>query len=123
MLCTNTIKDKELSFHRFPRDVSLREKWVNSIKRKDFIPGEQHRVCSQRFHGAKRQGTSGILNIFPLLPQSKQRKPPKIHLPLEPPAKRRKIGTGKSKALADAVGEDVDFCVDLSVPLRRKELT
>ena len=29
----------EFSFHRFPRDVSLRENWVNSIKRKDFIPG------------------------------------------------------------------------------------
>ena len=44
-------------------------------------------------------------------------------LPLEPPAKRKKIGTGKSKALADAVGEEVDFFVDLSVPMRRKELT
>ena len=31
--------------------ASLREKWVNSVKRKDFIPGEQHRVCSQHFHG------------------------------------------------------------------------
>ena len=41
----------------------------------------------------------------PLLPQSKQRKPQKICLPLEPPDKRKKIGTGKSKALADAVVE------------------
>ena len=46
-------RDTELSFHKFPRDVSLREKWIPSIKRKDFIPGEQHRVCSQHFHGAK----------------------------------------------------------------------
>ena len=83
-------RDKELSFHKFPRDVSLREKWVNSIKRKDFIPGEKHRVCSQCFRGAKKQGRSGILIILPLLPQSKQRKPPKIRLPLEPPAKRKK---------------------------------
>ena len=28
---------------------------------------------------------------------------------LEPPAKRMKIGTGKSKVLADAVVEEVDF--------------
>ena len=32
--------------------ASLRKKWVNSVKRKDFIPCEQHRVCSQHFHCA-----------------------------------------------------------------------
>ena len=47
----------------------------------------------------------------------------KIRLPLEPPAKRKKIGTGKTKALAEAVVEEVDFCMDLSVPMKRKELT
>ena len=83
----NTKRDKELSFHKFPKDVSLREKWVNSTKRKDFIPGEQHCVCSQHFHGTKEQGRSDVPIILPLLPQSKQRKPPKIRLPLEPPAK------------------------------------
>ena len=44
-----------------------------------------------------------------MLPQFKERKPPKICLPLEPPAQRKKIWTGKSKALADAVGEEVNF--------------
>ena len=66
-------------------------------KGKDFIPGEQHRVCSQHFHGAKKQGRADFPIIFPLLPQSKQRKPPKIRLPLDPPAKRKKIGTEKLK--------------------------
>ena len=47
---SNTKRDKELSFHKCPRDVSLREKWINSIQKKGFIPGEQHRVCSQHFH-------------------------------------------------------------------------
>ena len=37
----------------------------------------------------------------------------KIRLSLEPPAKRKKIGTGKSKALADAVGEEVDILCGL----------
>ena len=87
----------------------MREKWFNSIKRKDSIHGKQYRVCSQHLHGAKKPGRSDVPIIFPLLPQSKQRKPPKISLPLEPPAKRKKIGTGKSKALADAVGEEEDF--------------
>ena len=79
-------RKQELSFHKFPRDVSLREKWVNSIKRKDFNPGEQHPVRSQYFHGAKKQGRSDVPIIFRLPPQSKQRKLPKLHLPLELPA-------------------------------------
>ena len=91
---SNTKRARELSFHKFPRDVCLREKWVNSIMRKDFISGEQHHVCSQHFHGAQKQGRSDVPIIFPLLPQPKQRKPPKIRLPLEPPAKRKEIGTG-----------------------------
>ena len=42
----------------------------------------------------------------------KQRKLPKICLSLKPPAKRKKIGTDKSKVLADAIVEEVDFlCV------------
>ena len=81
---SNTKRDRKLSFHKFPRDVFLREKWVNSIKRIDFIPGEQHHVCSQHFHGAKEQGRSDVPIIFPLLRESLQ----KIHLPLEPPASR-----------------------------------
>ena len=80
---SNSKRNKDLSFHMFPRDVSLREKWGNSIKRKDFNPGEQHSVRSQHFQGAKKQGRSDVPIIFPLLPQSKQRKLPKIYLPLE----------------------------------------
>ena len=60
--------------------------------------------------------------MFPLLPQSKQRTPPKIHLPLEPPAKRKKIVTGKSKALANDVMEEVDFVCGL-VGSNEKERT
>ena len=43
---SNTKNNKKLSFHIFPRDISLREKWVNSIKGMDFIPSEKHCVCS-----------------------------------------------------------------------------
>ena len=41
---------------------------------------------------------------------------------LEPPAKRKEIRAGKSKALADAVVEEADFLCG-PVPMRRKELT
>ena len=53
---SNTERDKELSFHKFPRDVSLREKWINSIKRKDFIPvSSTVYACSKHSHCAKKQ--------------------------------------------------------------------
>ena len=53
---SNTERDKELSFHKFPRDVSLKEKWINSIKRKDFIPvSSTVYACSKHSHCAKKQ--------------------------------------------------------------------
>ena len=65
---SNTKRGKELPLHKFPRDVLLRGKWVNSLKRKDFIIGEQHPVCSQHFCDAKKQASSDIPVIFPLVP-------------------------------------------------------
>ena len=61
--------------------------------------------------------------IFPLLPQSKQRKPPKIHLPLEIPAKRRNWNWKIKIPGRCCRGRSDFFGVDLLVPLRRKELT
>ena len=43
---SNTKSDTRLSFHKFPWDVSLGEKWVNFIKRIDFIPAGPHRAHS-----------------------------------------------------------------------------
>ena len=86
---SNTKRDKELSFHKFPRNASLREKFYQE---KGYYSCEQHRVCMLKHsHGAKKKGTSDVPIIFSLLPQSKQRKPPKIRLPLEPPPKGRKL--------------------------------
>ena len=36
----NTKKDRELSFHKFPREKVLQNVWINAIKRKDFVPTE-----------------------------------------------------------------------------------
>ena len=77
------------------------------------------------FSCAQKPSRSDVPIIFPLLPQSKQRKPPKIRVPFEPPAQRKKTGTGEPKDTADDAVEEVDFflCVDMSVPMRRKGLT
>ena len=54
----------------------------------------------------QKHGRSDVPIIFPLLPQSIQRKPPERVCHSN---ERKKIGTGKSKAPADAVGEEVNF--------------
>ena len=45
--CYNTKKNRELSFYKFPREKVTRDKWINAIKRKAFIPTDHHLVCSQ----------------------------------------------------------------------------
>ena len=105
---SNTKRDKELSLHKFPRDVSLREKWVNSSKRKDFIPGGKQRVCSQHLHVLKSKADQ-ISQLYFYCFLSPNREASQICLPLQPPANRKSIGTGKFKVLADAVEEEVDF--------------
>ena len=59
-----------------PRDKTLQTKWLNAIKRKDFIPSKHHRVCSLHFKDGKKMGTTDIPKLFPLLPKPTFRKPP-----------------------------------------------
>jgi hypothetical protein len=59
----NTRKSKNISFHKFPKDQKLRNKWIHWIGRKHFTPNEQHRVCSDHFPG----GTKTYLNNVPTI--------------------------------------------------------
>ena len=104
----NTKKDRELSFHKFPREKVLRNVWINAIKRKDFVPTEHHCVCSQHFGGGKKKGPTDIPSIFPLIATPKQRKEPKVRGSLPPPAKRmRSDDFETSKPIADSLVEEV----------------
>jgi len=42
--------DSSVTFHRFPNDPELREKWRRANPRKDFVPTEHSRLCSLHFH-------------------------------------------------------------------------
>ena len=107
---SNTKRDKELSFHKFPRDIATRERWKNAIKRKDFIPSEQHRVCSKHFESGTKKGLTDVPAIFPLLPQPKFRKAPKKREPLPPPPlPKRKMSIPPPKPLTEALKEEVTF--------------
>ena len=111
---TNTKKNRELSFHKFPMEKSIREKWVNAIKRKNFYPSEHHHVYSQHFHGGKKQGSTDVPAIFPLLPQPKQRKAPMLRAAVLPREKKTKTETCvMAKPLADALVEEVSYLYQL----------
>ena len=60
-------------------------------------------MYTQHFHGVEMQGKSNVTFISTLLPQSKQRKLPKIHLPIEPSSKKEE----------NYVVEEVDFLCGL----------
>ena len=104
---SNRKKNKEKSFHKFPKEKLAREKWINAIKRKDFIPTDHHHVCSNHFKGGKKCGLLDIPTVFPLLPQPKTRKQPKLweYVPL--PKKMKKAASAARKPLEDALVEEI----------------
>ena len=68
----NMKKDKELSLHKFPKEEAVRKRWINALERKDFVPSEQHCVCSTCFVDRKRKD---VPHVFTVLPQPECRKP------------------------------------------------
>ncbi len=106
----NNKKDKEVSCHKFPKDKLVREKWINAIKRNDFIPTNHHRVCSNHFMGGgggERMNLSDIPTIFPLLPQPMIRKEPKLRVHIPPNQWVKKAQSEPPKPLVDDLFEEI----------------
>jgi hypothetical protein len=49
----NSVKNPELSFHKFPQDSSLKETWLNLLHI-DKLPLKSHKICSLHFPGGKK---------------------------------------------------------------------
>jgi len=45
----NHDSDSSVTFHCFPCDPELREKWIRANPRKDFVPTKHSRLCSRHF--------------------------------------------------------------------------
>ena len=58
---------KTLKFHSFPKDESLKRKWIRvvSVRRKDYKWKSTDRVCSAHFPGGHKYGAKNIPSIFP----------------------------------------------------------
>ena len=50
---SNSVRNPELSFHKFPKDLDLRETWLNLLCI-DRQPLKSHKVCSLHFPGGKK---------------------------------------------------------------------
>lgn len=49
LLCTSAKFNGTLSCHSFPADVDLRKRWLVNIRRDDFCPTNNSKVCSKHF--------------------------------------------------------------------------
>ncbi|XP_035224594.1 THAP domain-containing protein 6-like [Stegodyphus dumicola] len=48
--CTNRrIAGSGITFHRIPKDPTLREAWIQAIRRKDWNPSANAFLCSEHF--------------------------------------------------------------------------
>ena len=71
-LCYNNSKrENHLKFYRFPNGSSqekkvLRNKWIHMIDRKNFVPNENHRVCSAHFRGGEKTYLENVRLIVPI---------------------------------------------------------
>ncbi|XP_060677243.1 protein downstream neighbor of Son-like isoform X3 [Hemiscyllium ocellatum] len=76
----NTLKNKELSFHVFPKDETLRGVWISNLSRLDerkfsvWQPKTHHKVCDAHFAGGKKTYMNNVPIVFPVKVERSRRK-------------------------------------------------
>ncbi|XP_072355168.1 protein downstream neighbor of Son-like [Scyliorhinus torazame] len=76
----NTLKNKELSFHVFPKDEALRGVWIRNLSRLDerkfsvWQPKTHHKVCDAHFAGGKKTYMNNVPIVFPVKVERSRRK-------------------------------------------------
>lgn len=83
--CTNRPQKKVpgITFHKFPKDATLRNEWLLAIRRVNFRPTKYSRLCSEHFSedqidrtslACVRLRTNAVPNIFQGYPKNLQKK-------------------------------------------------
>ncbi|XP_028429965.1 THAP domain-containing protein 4-like [Perca flavescens] len=76
--CNNNKGDPKISFYRLPQDENRRHQWLAAIKRTDWTPTSNTRLCSAHFVcGVKSQNPLNpdfVPTIFPYLSSPNKRK-------------------------------------------------
>ncbi|KAK4289141.1 hypothetical protein Pmani_037873 [Petrolisthes manimaculis] len=83
-----------LTFHKFPKDGELLEKWLHNVRRENFTPSKHTRLCSKHFKEEDFDRTSlscvrlrsgAVPCIFEAFPEHLR---PKVDKRRKPPLKR-----------------------------------
>lgn len=46
---TNSIEDKTIMYHRFPKDVEVRKQWIHNTGKESLFNADHGWVCSEHF--------------------------------------------------------------------------
>lgn len=73
----NHLRERNLSYYKFPKDPVLRKTWIRNIGRAGnkgkyslFKPTDGHRVCSEHFEGGKKTYMVSVPTILPEIKSS-----------------------------------------------------
>ena len=76
----NSRRNPELSFHKIPKDRTLKKKWVKLLKTKGLCNlGSNHKVCSADFPGGKKTYKNNIPTILAASTYQRSRRTLVIH--------------------------------------------
>ena len=114
--CSNSRKTRgDLNFYRIPKDVNRRRVWLKRIRRKNFSPTVNTRLCSEHFIGGRK---SDDLNSVSYNPSVFKHSHDKSKLSRSTQSSLRT--TRESKATPSSRGRKVRICnltsVKLSIP-------
>lgn len=104
----NTKRNTNLSFHKFPKDKTLRNTWIHWVGRHNFIPKDHHRVCSEHFPGGKKTYLNNVPTITPKKIKPTATKP-------RPTLKCR------DRIFKEQNKENVTVCIAVEEPMKSQE--
>uniref|UniRef100_UPI00398ED454 protein downstream neighbor of Son-like n=1 Tax=Pristiophorus japonicus TaxID=55135 RepID=UPI00398ED454 len=97
----NTLKNKELSFHVFPKDEALRGVWIGNLSRLDerkfsvWQPKAHHKVCDAHFAGGKKTYMNNVPIVFPVkVERSRRKEQPRLVAAAREPALAGQLSHG-----------------------------
>ncbi|KAM8890214.1 THAP domain-containing protein 6-like isoform 1-T1 [Synchiropus picturatus] len=56
-------KSRGITFHRFPKDITLRTQWERAVKRRGFVASERSLLCSEHFKADDFDRTGQIVRL------------------------------------------------------------
>lgn len=64
--CPNSRKTRvDLNFYRIPKDIKRRRVWLKRIRRKNFSPTANTRLCSEHFIGGHKSDKTNSVSYSP----------------------------------------------------------